>query len=80
MDGQRARHNTTRLPTWVCVLHCKMIRGFYGKMPGILLPVHLPLFLRASSCRTVIRNQDMEGLIPTALENTFVGLKGYMTK
>ena len=43
--------------------------------------IHLPLFLRASTCRTVFRNQDKVGLyLPTALENTFVGLKGYMTK
>ena len=27
--------------------HCKKIRRFYGKIPGIWLPVLLPLFLRA---------------------------------
>ena len=32
-------------------LHCKKIRRFYGKIPGIWLPVLLPLFLRAFTCR-----------------------------
>ena len=39
------------------LMHCtrwttyavKRIRRFYGKIPGIWLPVHLPLFLRAST-------------------------------
>ena len=30
----------------------KKIRRFYGKIPGISLPVLLPLFLRAFTCRT----------------------------
>ena len=30
----------------------KKIRRFYSKILGIWLPVHLPLFLRASTCRT----------------------------
>ena len=32
------------------MLHCKNLRRFYGKMPGIWLPVLLPLLLRASTC------------------------------
>ena len=34
--------------------HCKKIRRFYGKIPGIWLPVLLPLFLRAFTCRTYL--------------------------
>ena len=30
------------------------IRRFYGKIPGIWPPVLLPLFLRASTCRTFL--------------------------
>ena len=30
------------------------IRRFYGKIPGIWLPDHLPLFLRAFTCRTFL--------------------------
>ena len=30
----------------------KQIHRFYGKIPGNHLPVHFPLFLRASACRT----------------------------
>ena len=84
MDGRTDRWHDIIRPIFELgstVLHCEMIRGFEGKTPGIWLPVHLPLFLRASTCRTVFRNQDKVGLyLPTALENTFVGLKGYMTK
>ena len=32
----------------------KKIRGFYGKIPGNQLPVHTPLFLRTSACRTFL--------------------------
>ena len=32
----------------------KKIRSFYGKIPGIRLPVLLPLFLRAFTCRTFL--------------------------
>ena len=35
-------------------VHCKKIRRFYGKIPGNQLPVHIPLFLRASACRTFL--------------------------
>ena len=55
-------------------LHYKEIRRFYGNIPGIWLPVHLPLFSRESTCEAVL---EMVMLTP---ENTFVGLKGYMTK
>ena len=34
--------------------HFKKIRRFYGKIPGNQLPVHFPLFLRASACRTFL--------------------------
>ena len=34
--------------------HCKSIRRFYGKIPGIWLPVLLPLFLRAFASRTFL--------------------------
>ena len=34
--------------------HCKKIRRFYGKIPGIWLSVHLPLFLRASTYRAFL--------------------------
>ena len=38
----------------VC-FHCKKkINVFYGKIPGIWLPVLLPLFLRAFTCRTFL--------------------------
>ena len=43
-------------------LHCIKIRSFYGKIPCIWLPVLLPLFLRAFTCRTFFRTQDMVGL------------------
>ena len=33
------------------LLYTVKIRIFYGKIPGIWLPVHLPLFLRASTCK-----------------------------
>ena len=36
------------------LLHCKNIPRFYGKIPGILLPVLLPLFLRAFTCRAFL--------------------------
>ena len=32
----------------------KQIRRFYGKIPGNQLPVHIPLFLRASARRTFL--------------------------
>ena len=32
----------------------KKIRRCYGKIPGIWLPVLLPLFLRAFTCRTFL--------------------------
>ena len=35
-------------------LHCKKICRFYGKIPGNQLPVHIPLFLRASACTTFL--------------------------
>ena len=35
-------------------LHCKKIRRFHGIIPGIRLPVLLPLFLRAFTCRTFL--------------------------
>ena len=34
------------------LIHCKKNHRFYGKIPGIWLPVFLPLFLRAFTCRT----------------------------
>ena len=37
------------------ILQCVIkIRRFYGKIPGIWLPVHLRLFLRVSSCKTIL--------------------------
>ena len=74
MDGWTDRGHDIIRPVFelgFTVLHCKMIRGFEGKIPGIWLPVHLPLFFR---------NQDMVGLIPTALENNFVGVEGLYDK
>ena len=48
--------------------------------PGIWLPVPLPLFYGRLLVEH-FRNQDMVQLWePAALENTFVGLKGYMIK
>ena len=39
----------------ILLLHCKKkVRRFYGKIPGNHLPVHIPLFLRASACRTFL--------------------------
>ena len=39
----------------VILIHCKKKkRRYYGKIPGIWLPVHLPLYLRASNCRTFL--------------------------
>ena len=32
----------------------KKIRRFYNKIPGNKLPVHFPLFLQASACRTFL--------------------------
>ena len=40
------RHNIERQKIENAV-HCKKIRRFYGKIPGIWLPVLLPLLLRA---------------------------------
>ena len=70
------------LPLICSSVHGKKIRRFYGKIPGIQLPVHFPLFLRAFACRkNIFRNQDMVGLCKlTTPKNTFVGFKGYMTK
>ena len=38
----------------VYILHFKKIRRFYGKIPGIWLPVLLPLFLRGFTSRTFL--------------------------
>ena len=61
-------------------LHCEKIRRFYCKILGIWLPVHLPLFLRASTCRTFFKNQDNGRVMLTDRSRKFVVLKGYMTK
>ena len=49
------------LPVTLCSLfsiavrpYCKNIRRFYGKIPGIWLPVLLPLFLQAFTRRTFL--------------------------
>ena len=34
--------------------HCKKIHRFYGKIPGIWLPVLLTLLLQAFTCRTFL--------------------------
>ena len=61
-------HRTTRPPftmyemelchclfmVWKQTYTVKKIRRFYGKIPGIWLPVLLPLFLRAFTCRTFL--------------------------
>ena len=39
-------------------VQCKKIRRFYGKIPGKQLPVHIPLFLRASACRTFKKSRN----------------------
>ena len=39
------------------------IRRFYGKIPGIWLPVHLPLFLRAFTCRTFLEIKIWQGYV-----------------
>ena len=36
---------------------------FYGKIPGIFLPVDLPLFLRASTCRTFLEIKIWYGYV-----------------
>ena len=41
-------------PSSTSETQCKTIRRFYGKIPGNQLPVHIPLFLRASACRTFL--------------------------
>ena len=40
-------------------LNCTVnkIRRFYGKIPGIWLPLLLPLFLRAFTCRTFLESK-----------------------
>ena len=48
-----------RPPVWEIsvhsfTVHCEKIRRFYGKIPGIWLPVLLPLFVRAFTCRTFL--------------------------
>ena len=53
--SQEHANKSLVLDTWrIVILHCKKkkIRRFYGKIPGISLPVLLPLFLRAFTCRT----------------------------
>ena len=48
---------------WHEAMHCKIFRRFYSKIPGIWLPVHLPLFLQASGHQyNIFRNEDMVGL------------------
>ena len=64
------------LKTGILAAHYKNYINF-TKIPGLWLPLRLALFLLVEH----FRNQDMVGLCyPTALKNTFVGLKGYMTK
>ena len=64
------------LKTGILAAHYKKSVNF-TKIPGVWLPPRLALFLLVEH----FRNQDMVGLCyPTALKNTFVGLKGYMTK
>ena len=41
----------------------KIIRRFYGKIPGIWLPVLLPLFLRAFTCRTFLEIKIWQGYV-----------------
>ena len=57
-----------------------MIRGFSGKNLASGCHFNCRYFSRASTCRTVFRNQDMVGLIPTALEDTFAGVEGLYDK
>ena len=59
--------------------HCKKIRRFYGKLPGNQLPVHIPLFLRASVCRTFLEIQKWVMLTDNT-QKYLLGFKGYMTK
>ena len=40
----------------------KKVRRFYCKIPANQLPVHIPLFLRASACRAFLENQEIKGL------------------
>ena len=49
----------------------KKIRRFYGKIPSNRLPVHFPLFLRASACRTYLEIKIWQ---------RYVNRQGYMTK
>ena len=44
-----------RCQAFYCKIYTvKKIRRFYGKTPGIWLPVLLPLFVRAFTCRTFL--------------------------
>ena len=52
-EGANKRSTTTdRSVINYCTV--KKMRRFYGKIPGNQLPVHIPLFLRASACRTFL--------------------------
>ena len=53
--SQEHANKSLVLDTWkIVIMHCKKIRRFYGKIPSISLPVLLPLFLRAFTCRTFL--------------------------
>ena len=58
--SQEHANKSLVLDTWrIVIMHCKKkkkkkIRRFYGKIPGISLPVVLSLFLRAFTCRTFL--------------------------
>ena len=41
----------------------KNFRRFYGKIPGNQLPVHFPLFLRVSACRTFLEIKIWQGYV-----------------
>ena len=60
----------------------KQPRRFYGKISGNQLPVHFPLFLRASACGTFLEIEicNYRVMLTDSTRNTFVGFKGYMTK
>ena len=52
-----ARYRASRakdLGIWELWNTVKRIRKFYGKIPGNQLPVHFPLFLRPSACRSFL--------------------------
>ena len=51
--------------------HCKNIRRVYGKIHGMWLPVHFPLFLRASTRRTFLKQRYGRVMITDSTQKHF---------